>query len=368
MVPSTSTAADPYDGLLLVSFGGPESPDEVMPFLERVTAGRGIPRERLELVAAHYRARGGRSPINDLNRELMQALTSELATRGLDLPVVWGNRNSPPFLTDALHDALDRGLTRLVAVTTSAYSSYSSCRQYRENLADALAEVGPAADGLVIDKIRPYAVSPGVGAAWRDALVTSLHEVQESDPVALFVTHSVPVAMDDTSGPGDGEGNLYTDQHLRVMRTLVDEVATLSSRRCRAELVFCSRSGPPTQAWLEPDIGDRLRELANEGVREVLVVPIGFISDHMEVIQDLDTDAAAVAAEAGIRMVRVATPGRHPAFVAGLVDLVEERAAEARGELVVADSWFGGDLRPSVCEPGCCPNLRAARPALCGSD
>lgn len=356
---------DPYAALVLVSFGGPEGPEEVMPFLRRVTAGRGIPDERLAEVAVHYFAFGGVSPINAQNRALVAALGAELQARGLDLPVVLGNRNSPPFLTDTLAPFAGR---RVLAVLTSAYRSYSSCRQYRENLADALAEVGPAADGLVIDKIRPYAVSPGVGAAWRDALVTSLHEVQESDPVALFVTHSVPVAMDDTSGPGDGEGNLYTDQHLRVMRTLVDEVATLSSRRCRAELVFCSRSGPPTQAWLEPDIGDRLRELANEGVREVLVVPIGFISDHMEVIQDLDTDAAAVAAEAGIRMVRVATPGRHPAFVAGLVDLVEERAAEARGELVVADSWFGGDLRPSVCEPGCCPNLRAARPALCGSD
>lgn len=366
---SHESAVSPYDGILLVSFGGPEGPDEVMPFLERVTAGRGIPRERLELVAAHYLARGGVSPINAQNRALVAALEGELAARGIAVPVLWGNRNSPPFLVDALHEALDRGLTRLCVIVTSAYSAYSSCRQYRENLAAALEQVGPAGDGLAIDKIRPYAVTEGFGRAWLAHLLDALAGWPDEEPLRLLgVTHSIPTAMDDTSGPGDGEGHLYVDQHLRVLRSLTRALSELTGRVVHDELVFCSRSGPPQQPWLEPDVGDRLRELATEGVSRVMLAPIGFVSDHMEVVQDLDTDAAAVAAEVGIELVRVSTPGTHPDFVAGLVDLVQERAAQARGELIVSESWTGGDVRPAVCAPGCCPNLRSAAPALCGSD
>jgi ferrochelatase len=174
--------------------------------------------------------------------------------------------------------------------------------------------------------------------------------------------------MDDTSGPGDGEGNLYVDQHLRLARRLTDDVNRELGLSLAGELVFCSRSGPPSQPWLEPDVNDRIEQLAREGNGPVVVAPIGFISDHMEVVHDLDTEAAATATRAGVPFLRVATPDTDEVFVGGLVDLLLERAAEARGEVVALESWLPGDVRPSVCAPGCCPNLRAAKPALCGSD
>jgi ferrochelatase len=368
-MPSPSADLSPYDVVLLGSFGGPESEDEVMPFLRRVTAGRDVPDERLRVVAEHYLDRGGRSPINDLNRDLLARLRDELGRRGLETPVVWGNRNSEPYFADAVAEALGLGATRVVTVLTSAYSSYSSCRQYREDLAAAVAQAGPAADGLVVDKIRPYFSHPGLGTAWARALLTSLGSLDDpSTARLLFVTHSVPTAMDDTSGPGDGEGNLYVDQHLRLMHRLVDEVNATLGTSLTGELVFCSRSGPPRQPWLEPDVNDRIEELAADGDGPVVVAPIGFVSDHMEVVQDLDTEAADTARRVGLPFLRVATPDTDEAFVVGLVDLLLERAAEARDEVVQPDTWLPGDVRPSVCAPGCCPNLRAARPALCGSD
>ncbi len=359
----------PYDCVLLGSFGGPESEEEVVPFLRRVTAGRDIPEERLRVVGEHYFARGGRSPINEINRGLLARLRAELDRRGVEVPVLWGNRNSEPFFAAAVQEALDLGATRVLTLLTSAYSSYSSCRQYREDLAAAVAEVGPAADGLVVDKVRPYFSHPGLGTAWARALVEALRGLDDpSTARLLFVTHSVPTAMDETSGPGDGDGHLYADQHQRLVRRLVDEANAALGTDLVGELVFCSRSGPPQQPWLEPDVNDRIEELAAEGDGPLVVAPIGFVSDHMEVVQDLDTEAAATAARVGLPFVRVATPSDDEAFVAGLVDLLLERAAEARGEVVVPDAWLPGDVRPSVCAPGCCPNLRAAKPALCGSD
>ncbi|QIM20736.1 ferrochelatase [Phycicoccus sp. HDW14] len=369
-MPDASADLSPYDVVLLGSFGGPEAPDEVMPFLRRVTAGRNIPDERLAVVAEHYDARGGVSPINALNRDLLARLRAELARREIDVPVVWGNRNSEPFFTGALHEALDLGATQVVSLFTSAYSCYSSCRQYREDLAAALEEVGPAADGLVVDKVRQYVHHPGLGRAWTRAMVEALRGLP--DPAAariLYVTHSVPLAMDDTSGPGDGEGNLYTDQHLRLARRLDEAVGAELGVTLRGELVFCSRSGPPSQPWLEPDVNDRIEELAAEdATAPVVVVPIGFVSDHMEVVHDLDTEAAETAERVGVPFVRVATPHGDDGFVEALVDLLLERAAEARGEVVVPDTWLPGDVRPSVCDPGCCPNLRVAKAALCGRD
>lgn len=363
------TDLDPYDVVVLGSFGGPEAEEEVMPFLQRVTAGRGIPEERLREVGEHYYARGGRSPINDLNRDLLARLREALGRRGLDVPVVWGNRNTAPFFADAVRESLDLGARRVVVVLTSAYSSYSSCRQYREDLAAAVAGVGPAADGLVVDKVRPYAVHPAVGRTWARAVTDAVRALPDpSSARLLYVTHSVPVAMDDTSGPGDGAGNLYSDQHRRLARRVTDEVNAALGTSLVGELVFCSRSGPPQQPWLEPDVNDRIEELAAEGDGPVVVAPIGFVSDHMEVVHDLDTEAAGTAARVGVPFVRVPTPGPDEEFVEGLVDLLVERAAEARGELVVAETWLPGDVRPSVCAPGCCPNLRSARPALCGSD
>lgn len=369
-MPDSASPLAPYDAVLLVSFGGPEAPEEVVPFLRRVTAGRDIPDARLEEVGEHYFARGGRSPINDLNRDLLARLRAELDRREIPTPLLWGNRNSEPFLAGAVHEALDQGASRVLALVTSAYSCYSSCRQYREDLAAAVDEVGPAADGLVIDKVRPYFGHPGVGRAWRRALVAALSELPEpASARILYVTHSIPTAMDDTSGPGDGEGNLYVDQHVRLGRRLTDEVNAELGLDVEGELVFCSRSGRPGQPWLEPDVNDRIEELAAEGgVSAVVVAPIGFVSDHMEVVHDLDTEAAETAQKVGMPFVRVATPGTDDLFVEGLVDLLLERAAEARGEVVLPETWVPGDVRPSVCAPGCCPNLRAVKPALCGSD
>lgn len=369
-MPDSASPLAPYDVVLLVSFGGPEAPEEVVPFLRRVTAGRDIPDSRLEEVGEHYFARGGRSPINDLNRDLLARLRAELDRREISTPLLWGNRNSEPFLAGAVHEALDQGASRVLALVTSAYSCYSSCRQYREDLAAAVDEVGPAADGLVIDKVRPYFGHPGVGRAWRRALVEALSALPDPTSVRiLYVTHSIPTAMDDTSGPGDGEGNLYVDQHVRLGRRLTDEVNADLGLAVEGELVFCSRSGRPGQPWLEPDVNDRIEELAAEGgVSAVVVAPIGFVSDHMEVVHDLDTEAAETAQKVGMPFVRVATPGTDDLFVEGMVDLLLERAAQARGEVVLPETWVPGDVRPSVCDPGCCPNLRAVKPALCGSD
>lgn len=357
----------PYDAILLLSFGGPEAPDEVLPFLRRVTAGKGIPDERLEEVGRHYHLFGGRSPINDQNRALIAALRAELDARDVETPIYWGNRNSEPFVDEALRQAHADGHRRLVALTTSAYSSYSSCRQYREDLAGALAAVADEGIVLDVDKVAPYAVRPGFAAANLDLLLQSLRAEDgrpDRELALVFVTHSIPEAMDETSGPGDGEGNLYQRQHLRLAAELTQQANEALGRQLTSELVFCSRSGPPTQRWLEPDVNDRLEELAADGIRTVVAMPIGFVADHMEVVYDLDTEARATADRLGLRFIRVPTVGTHPLFVADLAEALVERAAEAQGEAVPT---FEGRM-PSVCAAGCCPNLRTARPAACGRD
>jgi ferrochelatase len=368
---STSPLA-PYDAILLMSFGGPEGPDDVMPFLRNVTAGRGIPDERLAAVAEHYHSFGGKSPINDQNRALLGALRSELDRRGISAPLLWGNRNFDPFVTETLREAHDAGMRRVVTIVTSAYSSYSSCRQYREDLAAAALTLAEEGRMIEIDKVRPYFNHPGfshVNSRQVTEAVRALGERPDAEVRLVFVTHSISEGMDATSGPGDGEGNAYRRQHLELAAAITEEVNATLSRRLEHELVYCSRSGPTTQPWLEPDINDTLRALAADGVKTVVVAPIGFISDHMEVRFDLDTEAAQNAAAAGLGMVRVPTVGTDPEFVSGLVDLALERAAQARGGAAVAGpTWPGNEAFPSVCRPGCCPNLRAAKPALCGSD
>jgi len=364
---ATGGAMRPYDAIVLLSFGGPEGPDEVLPFLRRVTAGRGIPDERLTEVGRHYHLFGGRSPINDQNRALIAALRAELDSREIDTPIFWGNRNSEPFIDAALRQIHTAGHRRVVALTTSAYASYSSCRQYRENLASADAAVRVDGIELRIDKVAPYAVRPGFAQANLGHVLRSLRALDglpDERLALLFVTHSIPKGMDDTSGPGDGEGNLYRRQHLALASQLTDEVNRQLGRDLTGELVYCSRSGPPSQPWLEPDVNDRIGQLADSGVTTVVAVPIGFVSDHMEVVYDLDTEARTTAERAGVTLVRVPTVGTDPVFVRDLVDALVERAAEARGEAVPE---FEGRM-PSVCARGCCPNLREARPALCGRD
>jgi len=362
MVPNTA----PYDALLLVSFGGPEKAEDVLPFLENVTRGRGTPQARLEEVGEHYYLFGGRSPINDQNRAFIAAVEEDLRTNGLDLPVYWGNRNWDPYLGDTLRQMKADGIKRVACLLTSAYSSYSGCRQYRENLAEAVAEVGDGAPRL--DRLRHYFNHPGFVEPMVDATLAALAELGENvrhDAHVLFVTHSIPLSMNDTSGP---DGDAYVAQHLSIVEEIGERVRQETGHRYSNDLVYCSRSGAPHTPWLEPDINDRLEELAAEGVVAVVVVPIGFVSDHMEVAYDLDTEARATAEKLGIEFARAATAGVDPRFVSMVRDLLLERSAVERGEDVsraavgsLASSW-------DTCPTGCCARLGGPRPAVCGAD
>ena len=353
-----------YDAILLASFGGPEGQDDVIPFLRNVTRGRGIPEERLEEVAHHYRAFGGVSPINDQNRALKAALEAELLRRGLDLPVLWGNRNWEPYLRDAISEANDRGFTKLIAIGTSAYSSYSSCRQYREDYAIALDETG-LGDTIQIDKVRQFFDHPGFVTPFIEGVRQGLKDVAAQgiapeDTHVLFSTHSIPIADAEKSGP---DGNAYQNQHLAVAEVVMAAQArTNDDIPVSWSLVYQSRSGPPSMPWLEPDISDAMRTLNKKAY---VIVPLGFVSDHMEVKWDLDTEAMETAQELGAFAVRVPTPGIHPAYVAGLVDLVLERVngtpVAERPALTELGPWY------DVCRPGCCENARLGfKPALAG--
>ncbi|MFN8167304.1 MAG: ferrochelatase [Candidatus Nanopelagicales bacterium] len=351
-----------YDALLLVSFGGPEGPDDVVPFLENVTRGRGIPRERLVEVGAHYQHFGGVSPINEQNRELLAALRTDLAGAGLDLPVYWGNRNWAPMLADALREMRADGVRRAACLMTSAYASYSGCRQYRENLADAVAEV--ESDGQVpapqLDKLRHYFDHPGFVAPMVDAVLRSVAELGVAAPRLVFTTHSIPLSGAGSSGPA---GGAYVTQHRAVAGLVAADVARRTTIDPAWDLVYQSRSGPPEVPWLEPDVSDHLAVLAEQGCPGVVLVPIGFVSDHMEVVWDLDTVALRDAAELGIPAARAATVGTDPRFVAMVRELVLERVGL---EVPRALSPLGPSY--DVCPVGCCPNPRGPRPALCGSD
>ena len=361
-----------YDAILLAGFGGPEGQDDVIPFLRNVTSGRGIPDERLEEVAHHYRHFGGVSPINAQNRALKAALESELAARGIELPVLWGNRNWDPYLNDALAEAKAAGYTKLIAIATSAYSSYSSCRQYREDFADALADTG-LGDEIQIDKVRQFFDHPGFvqpfvegvrdGIAQLEASVDSLDRTTQVE--VLFATHSIPSTDAARSGPaerGFGEGGAYAAQHRAVAEVVMSKAGAAD---VPWQLVYQSRSGPPSMPWLEPDINDAIEHLPAAGRRAVVIVPLGFVSDHMEVLWDLDNEALETAGEHGLAAVRVPTPGTHPAYVAGLVDLVLERVdgtpLAERPAVTELGPWY------DVCRPGCCENVRLGfRPALAG--
>jgi ferrochelatase len=341
----------PFDALLLVSFGGPEHPEDVVPFLENVTAGRGIPRERLEQVGEHYFLFGGKSPINELNRELIEAIVKDFAENDIDLPIYWGNRNWSPYLRDAVRQMSDDGITNAAYFVTSAYSSYSGCRQYREDLYDARSGFD-----VELTRLRLYFNHPGFVIPFVDATAAALAEAPE-DTHVVFVTHSVPEVMDEASG-GPGE-HAYRRQH--------DEVASLVAHgagAARWSLAFCSRSGSPHVRWLDPDINDHLQDLAAGGVTSVVVVPIGFVSDHMEVIYDLDTEAAATAKKLGLRYERVDTPGAHPAFISMVRELVLERASVERGERPERPTVGAQAPNPYACADDCCVNPRAPLPTV----
>ncbi|GGF32717.1 putative ferrochelatase [Marmoricola endophyticus] len=363
-VPDTS----PYDALLLVSFGGPEKPADVVPFLRNVTAGRDIPDSRLEEVGEHYYQFGGRSPINGQNRALLAAIREDLAAAGIDLPVYWGNRNWAPYLVDEVARMRGDGVRRALCFVTSAYSSYSGCRQYREDLTAALAELGDAGGvDLVLDRTRVYFNHPAYVDTMVDAVVAALAELPDevrTDAEIAFVTHSVPDSMNASSGP---TGEAYVAQHRSVASRVAAGVAEATGTAHDQSLVFCSRSGPPTVPWLEPDVNDHLRARADAGARAVVLAPIGFVSDHMEVIYDLDTEAMATARELGLPCTRAATAGVEPRFVAMVRELLLERAAAERGEDPSRPAV--GDLPPAWdrCAPDCCANARSQREALVGA-
>ncbi|MEV8353400.1 ferrochelatase [Streptomyces niveus] len=363
----------PYDALLLLSFGGPEGPDDVVPFLANVTRGRGIPEERLKEVGQHYFLFGGVSPINEQNRVLLRALRADFAENGLELPVYWGNRNWAPYLTDTLREMTKDGRRRVAVLATSAYASYSGCRQYRENLAEALATL--VDEGLQpprVDKLRHYFNHPGFVRPMAESVLASLADLPEDVRAGAhlaFTTHSVPLAAADTSGPVEdhGEGGAYVAEHLDVARLIADTVREETGVEHPWQLVYQSRSGAPHIPWLEPDICDHLRTVHDAGAPAVVMVPIGFVSDHMEVLYDLDTEATAKAAELGLPVRRSATVGADERFVAAVRDLLLERAATERGRAV--ERCALGALGPShdLCPVGCCP-ARTPRPAAAGAD
>jgi ferrochelatase len=332
------------DALLLVSFGGPEGPTDVLPFLRNVTRGRGVPDDRLALVAEHYHHFGGASPINEQNRALIAAVEADLAAHGLALPVYWGNRNWHPYLADTVGRMAAAGVRRALAFVTSAYSGYSSCRQYQEDIAAARAEVGPTAPE--IDKLRHYYNHPGFIAAMVASTRAALAELPPAGrPGAelVFVAHSIPISMAAGSGPA---GDAYRTQLEEAARLVADGVGGGH----RWHLAYSSRSGAPGSPWLEPDIGDHLETLAARGVTDVVAVPIGFVSDHMEVRYDLDVEARGRADSVGLRFARAATVGTAPAFVAVVRELVLERTMPGRPRPALGRLGAGWD----VCPPGCC--------------
>jgi protoporphyrin/coproporphyrin ferrochelatase len=324
-----------YDAFLLVSFGGPEGPDDVMPFLRNVTRGRGVPEERLAAVAEHYYAFGGVSPINQQCRDLLAAVRADFAAGGLSLPAYWGNRNWSPYLADTVRAMAADGVRRAVALVTSAYSSYSSCRQYLDDIERARAAVGPRAPR--IDKIRRFFNHPGFIEPFADharaALALLPGEVRE-DAHLVFTAHSIPAAMAEASGPSGGRR--YVAELTEASRLIAERLGGTHPWT----LAYQSRSGPPSQPWLEPDVRDHLAELAKSGTLAVVVIPVGFVTDHMEVRHDLDVEAAQAADALGLAFARAATPGTHPRFVSMITELVRERLS-GPGDTCPADCCGG---------------------------
>ena len=314
--------SSPYDAFLLVSFGGPEKHEDVIPFLENVLRGKNVPRERMLEVAEHYYHFDGMSPINDQCRALLAALRAEFDANGVGLPIYWGNRNWDPMLADIVRQMRDDGVKRAVALVTSAFGSYSGCRQYREDIGKARAAVEGAPE---IDKLTPFWDHPGFLETVTDRVREALARLPGADVV--YTAHSIPVSM--------AKSSPY-ERQLREVCAHVNTALGLGD----PVLVFQSRSGPPTQPWLEPDVSDYIR---GTEAKKLVVVPVGFLSDHMEVLYDLDTEAADAARERGIEFVRAGTAGTHPRFVTAIREMVE------------AGPRF-------VCDPGCC--LAPVRPPV----
>lgn len=334
---SSSPTTD-YDALLIVSFGGPEGPDDVLPFLENVLRGRNVPRERMLEVAEHYQHFGGVSPINQHCRELIAAIQTELAEHGPQVPVYWGNRNWHPMLADTLKQMEADGIQSALAFMTSAFSSYSGCRQYREDIARAQEQIGLTVPR--IDKLRVFYNHPGFLEAMRDRVREAMDQIpieRHGKTQIVFTAHSIPLGM--------ASGCSYQEQLRESCRLVADAFPEIEWR-----LVYQSRSGPPSQPWLEPDVCDHLRAVhAEDLATDVIVSPIGFLSDHMEVLFDLDTEAQDVCRELGLNMVRAATVGTHPRFITMIRELIVERMEGGERQSL-------GTLGPShdVCPEDCC--------------
>ena len=336
-----------FDALLLLSFGGPEGPEQVMPFLENVTRGRGIPRERLESVAEHYLHFGGVSPINGINRELISAIEAELAHRGETLPVYFGNRNWEPYVEDAVAAMRDNGIRRAAVFSTSAWGGYSGCAQYQEDIARGRAAAGPDAPELV--KLRQFFDHPLLIAMFSDAIAdaaATLPADLRDDARLVFTAHSIPLRAANRCGP-----DLYERQ---VGHTAALVAAAAGYREY--DQVWQSRSGPPQVPWLEPDVGDHLTTLAANGTRAVIVCPIGFVADHIEVVWDLDSELAEQAAEAGIAFARASTPNASPRFAQLVVDLIDELRLDRPAQRVAGPNpvpGYGCSVNGAFCTELC---------------
>ncbi|MCR4411819.1 MAG: ferrochelatase [Thermoguttaceae bacterium] len=338
------SASLPYDAFLLVSFGGPERREDVLPFLENVVRGKRVPRERLLEVAERYELFDGASPINQQNRALLAAILAEFNAHGVRLPVYWGNRHWHPLLEDTIREMAEDGVRRALAFVTSAFASYSGCRQYLEDIDRARQAAGPAAP--VVEKLRLFYNHPGFIEPMADRVRAALDELpagRRDSARLVFTAHSIPLAMAACSK--------YVDQLQEACRLVSERVG-----RTEWTLAYQSRSGPPEQPWLEPDVGDYLVELHRAGqATDVVVVPIGFVSEHMEVVYDLDVELAGLCETLGIRLVRAGVVGTHPRFVRMIRELVEERLDPAAARLAL------GPLGscPEVCPADCC---RPGRP------
>ena len=323
-----------YDALLIVSFGGPEGMEDVMPFLENVVRGRNVPRERLLGVAHHYEMFDGVSPINQQNRNLIAALKEELRANGPELPIYWGNRNWHPMLTETLREMAADGVKNALAFVTSAYSSFSSCRQYRQNIADAQAEVGPGAPQ--IEKLRAFYNHPLFIEANVARIREALSQIGGEVEHLAFTAHSIPETM---------ASNCDYAAQLEETARLIAETLGVENWK----VVYQSRSGSPSQPWLGPDICDHVKELHASGVRSVVIAPIGFVSDHMEVVYDLDVEAQRVAAELGMKLVRAATAGTHQSFVKMIRELILERVDNAPARFLGSRG-----AAHAICPVDCC--------------
>ncbi|MBM7369169.1 ferrochelatase [Gordonia hydrophobica] len=341
-----------FDALLFLSFGGPERPEDVRPFLENVTRGRGVPPERLDDVVQHYLHFGGVSPINRLNLAMIDAVRAELTARGVDLPVYFGNRNWHPMVADTTRRIYDDGHRRVLVFPTSAWGGYSGCRQYHEDITTALTDGLPADDpSFVMRKLPQYCAEPKFIEALVRALRSALSEFTRT-PRVVFTAHSIPESADRNAGPAADGGRLYSLQ-VKAASAAVAQALGIDE----FDVVWQSRSGPPQVPWLEPDICDHLRSLGERGVTDVAVMPIGFVSDHLEVIWDLDSEARDVAADLGMNYVRVPTVGTDTVFISLIADLVE-RYAGGGGDV----SAMGCGDNGTLCRPDCCVPARRPRP------